>query len=978
MSQNQDILEQIDTNNDNQFSVEEIEKALESWWVLEDLDSDTNKQQEFVDLLKKNSNLANVFKEAISRYYNQLKNKQNLTSDEQNLINFYEKYFLQDSIETLSASSTYEYIKNTDLNKKLNNYVSKDSEINSVETLVNKMDSTWKDFIESYFSDDNILENMWINIDSLVVGVNFAFMDWYNKNKIEETPQTTTSSNDYLSSFTNLLSWKNWIWKLLSWFTKKWQNLDIFGWLLSWISNYMTGLPLDAFFKKIQNSINFIKEYWNQKNIKNIVNNPKTFISFFEIVPEANFLQPKDIKALYQQISDTQFQSADLTAIANLNATKFDQDAYDMLKQVINQWPSVLSLKKYSRSALVEFYDSFSGLLDQFSELGKMFGFDIPNTKEALKSLWSVWDIAFAILWYNWVDWFIQDYWLEKLNNLPDWYQGVIDNVVSNYQNNLKKLDSSWSVTTDDSQIDWVKTLNQNWNGNQSILSAIGLLFTSQKDPDNNDVFLINWNQIANPALFAIDYDSLKTNIQDNLSTLSGLNFDENNLQKVIKTLITDPKFLNQINSRTDLNSNDLIAMITWSYILYEQNKKSWKVLSKNNFEDFAFWYIQWAFYYNYEKSSNKSYTETFDNSNIDVDVKFESLEVNQQNYINHLIDNKVFDTFSTVNPGKTEDDFKKIAAKIFTEASKYPETKNIVPYIFAQIEQESWWKIDAHNTKWENSYWLMQINTVKNAHPDYTWGTDVNANLEYWIRYLAQCIKQRWNVKDGFDAYNWAKNFQKDIADRYSTQVFKKLKARYLPEYIGSKTLDNLKGQDLSNMALLWNKHVGLLWAWWLFQETYAKQWESSEEGDLWKDGWKIDDLYDWNVLKQWVIDYLKKTNIKSVLLFFGGNEATSWIFWSAYKAKLKKLIDDIEALNPNIKPILICSPLKSDNSYYNKRKQNNQETRDLANDNGYALLDFENVITNDSLRKKDNTYLKPNGYKKLVSMIKTVFELA
>lgn len=123
-------------------------------------------------------------------------------------------------------------------------------------------------------------------------------------------------------------------------------------------------------------------------------------------------------------------------------------------------------------------------------------------------------------------------------------------------------------------------------------------------------------------------------------------------------------------------------------------------------------------------------------------------------------------------------------------EASKYPNLRQRIPYIFAQIEGESMWNPKAHNNKGENSYGLLQINLVeKTGHLKKSRAMKLDIennpidNLKYGIWYLNGRIdKQGGSYKNGLDLYNGGGNFSRDPKARYSAGIFG-LANKYMPQ---------------------------------------------------------------------------------------------------------------------------------------------------------------------------------------------------
>jgi peptidoglycan hydrolase-like protein with peptidoglycan-binding domain len=138
--------------------------------------------------------------------------------------------------------------------------------------------------------------------------------------------------------------------------------------------------------------------------------------------------------------------------------------------------------------------------------------------------------------------------------------------------------------------------------------------------------------------------------------------------------------------------------------------------------------------------------------------------------YINYILHRNTFDE-------KTKTNIKKYGPTVIHEAKKHPETKNIIPKIFAQVRKESRWNPTALNDKGEYSIWLFQINKaawhtghINNKH--YNINT-IKWNIQYGIAYLSKCIKQEWwNIAYGFDRYNGTGNFSKSPSKKYSYSI--------------------------------------------------------------------------------------------------------------------------------------------------------------------------------------------------------------
>ncbi len=152
------------------------------------------------------------------------------------------------------------------------------------------------------------------------------------------------------------------------------------------------------------------------------------------------------------------------------------------------------------------------------------------------------------------------------------------------------------------------------------------------------------------------------------------------------------------------------------------------------------------------------------------VSFEWEKIEITetQQKYID-----KIAKKFN--NPQKKN--IQKYWPIVIHEALKHPETKDIIPKIFAQINKESGRKTDALNNKWEYSVGLMQIN--KNA--GHTWKINwkhfdidkVEWNIAYGIHFLANCIKEAgWNIRKWFNIYNWKWNFKRPETQQYAHSI--------------------------------------------------------------------------------------------------------------------------------------------------------------------------------------------------------------
>jgi peptidoglycan hydrolase-like protein with peptidoglycan-binding domain len=138
--------------------------------------------------------------------------------------------------------------------------------------------------------------------------------------------------------------------------------------------------------------------------------------------------------------------------------------------------------------------------------------------------------------------------------------------------------------------------------------------------------------------------------------------------------------------------------------------------------------------------------------------------------YINYIIHRNNFNE-------KTKTNIKKYGPTVIHEAKKYPETKNIIPKIFAQVQKESWRNPQALNDKGEYSIWLFQINKASwhtgHINNKYYNINTIKWNIQYGIAYLSKCIKKEWwNIARGFDRYNWTGNFSVSLAKRYSHTI--------------------------------------------------------------------------------------------------------------------------------------------------------------------------------------------------------------
>ncbi len=1025
------ILEQIDKEKngakDWKIDLLELKDSLDTWY-LSDILSNKKKQ----DKLRKELNnsldtdIVKSFISIMSKTLNDINKKDEndvLESREIKFKAFHTWFFDWVNIKTKEVKKLRRY-------KSTRNFMSLETQ-NTLkekwltEELSNKLDATWYSFIDSYGLE-------WIsNADKkkLAVGVSFAFMNWYNENKqskAEVKTEKKTPKKDFLwaggNFLTKITKYSNSITSVFSWW-----GMDMLGWLIWWLWQYAGELPLDGFFKKIQNSVNIIKK---NKGSVNKITDPADFVAFFEWVEDAKFLDNKEISNKYleslimnKDMSEEKKNKV-LTDIANKNWEKFDANTLSLLTDVIKQaWP-VLTMKKVWRSTVLGLYDQLQWIFSQVSWIAEALWMDFGSVKEFLKGLWPIGDMAFAVLWFNGVDWFIQDYWLEKLDGgLDNDQQNFVDYGVSYFRDNVNEYreaeiyKADWTKAAAFSEIDYAQTFHES---DKCFFKKVWWIFTETIDWDKQTLTPTSFLGATTiydkiPLSYKLVKDSIQKSFEENYPDEA---FDDNwfetKIKEITKNMLSDPDLVYEFETNGDLGQDDFVAALCGSYIL------SVKWDKKKNPMDYAKAVAVWAVGYGYIKMDlkvEKENTDEVEESEYMVEktsnLMFSELAVNEKIYINSIYD-KIKGKKHIKAMWKAK--FEKIAAKIFEEANSYSETQNIIPYIFAQIDIESWWwNIEAHNTTWEDSYGLMQIN--RDAHPDYNSDWDWKYNLEYWIRFLAKKIKQKWNIKDWFDQYNWWNeddktwNWSKDEDERYSAEVFERYQKTYLPEYFGKNNLDKLKWQKIENMWMLGNSHIWWLNYWWMFDKTYLTQWVAKTidwdkilgrwQDLLWKNWWKISDLYvDWNVsgsLKVGVKDHINsKPAVKSMLLFFGWNEA--WDEKVDYEENLKKLIFDIGEIDSEVKPILICSPLHDEMPNFEKRKKNNDITRKLAKNNKYPLFDFEKQFSKDEFwdvgvevdlwsevstevgpieyeEPKKDVHLKSDWYKKMVKTIESSF---